>query len=117
MEWYLSYLQKYRPELFGLKKSDSISFLTADQKGAAPTLSVDAAEEWLKKETNALVIDLRGSLAFRGGHITRSINIAGEALEEMTEWGVPFARAKASLCLSRGRPIAQFRGALFGSRS
>jgi cysteine synthase/rhodanese-related sulfurtransferase len=92
VEWYLSYLQKYRPELFGLKKrAESLSNLTNTQKSEAPVISVDSAEAWLASQPYPLVVDLRGSLAFRGGHINRSINVPSETLEELTEWGVPFS--------------------------
>jgi cysteine synthase/rhodanese-related sulfurtransferase len=92
-EWYLSYFQKYRPELFGLtKKNESVNSISDEETALARRLSPDEAEQWLGDDPRPLVVDLRGSLAFKGGHISHSINIPGETLEEMTEWGIPISQ-------------------------
>jgi cysteine synthase/rhodanese-related sulfurtransferase len=92
VEWYLSYLQKARPELFGVTpRKDSIKALTKDEANKAPELSVEQASKWLQRAPKPLVVDMRGSLAFRAAHIPGSINIPGETMEDLAEWGVPFS--------------------------
>jgi cysteine synthase B len=50
-EWYLSYMQKYRPELFGMKKKDSaLAAIDEAQCQSAPSFEPDEAEKWLKEE-------------------------------------------------------------------
>lgn len=93
LEWYLSYLQKLRPELFGLgQRRESARTVSAEALAAAPQIEVAEAEGWLSAVPKSLVVDLRGSLAFKASHIPGSINISAEQLEEMSEWGVPFSQ-------------------------
>lgn len=97
VEWYLSFVQKYRPELFGLaRKTDSLSAFAGDGCSATQ-VGVDEAEHWLAKQSNALVVDLRGSLAFKGSHISNSVNMPAETLENLTDWGVPFSQDQSIL--------------------
>ncbi len=65
--------------------------VTAQEADAAKQLSLAEADEWLKEPARTLVVDLRGALAFKAGHIAGSINMPAETLEEMSEWGVPFS--------------------------
>lgn len=91
-EWYLSYLQKVRPELFGLaQKKDSIRTLTTEDYARAPEVSLEEAESWLDNTPKPMVVDMRGSLAFKTSRIPCSINIPGDALEEMADGGIPFS--------------------------
>jgi cysteine synthase/rhodanese-related sulfurtransferase len=99
VEWYLSYLQKHRPELFGItKKQAGIRTVTPEQIQAAPQVDVHQAENMLQ-DSNVLVIDLRGALAFKTARIAGSINIPPTALEEMCEQGVPFSAGKKVLLI------------------
>lgn len=96
-EWYLSYMQKYRPELFGMKKKDSaLAAIDEAQCQSAPSLDPDKAENWLKEE-NVLILDLRGSLAFKGSHIEGSVNIPQETFEELCSNGTPVAEGRKVL--------------------
>ncbi len=97
-EWYLSYMQKYRPELFGLtRKNSALTEISQERLQEAPAKSPDDAEAWLAQEDAPLVIDLRGSLAFKGSHIGGSINIPQESFEEICENGVPIAEGRKVL--------------------
>lgn len=97
VEWYLSYLQKHRPQLFGItRKQTGIKALSPQELNAAPQLDCDAAEKLLEKD-NVLVIDLRGALAFKAGHIRGAINIAPDAFEDACEQGVPVSSARKVL--------------------
>lgn len=97
VEWYLSYLQKYRPELFGIaRKRAGVRALTDEQIQAAPQLSADKVEA-LVKEPDVLTVDLRGPLAFKAARIPGSINIPPSSLEDMCEQGVPFSGSRKIL--------------------
>jgi cysteine synthase B len=92
VEWYLSYLQKIRPELFSLSvKADSVRALNQNDINAAPEVSVDEAEQWLNSTPQPFIIDMRGSLAFKASRIPGSINIPTDTLEDMSDMGVPFS--------------------------
>lgn len=93
VEWYLSYLQKYRPELFGLPvRKDTPRHLSEQDCATAPQVTVAQSKEWLSANPPCLVVDLRGSLAFKAGHIAGAINIPVEQLDEICEFGVPFSQ-------------------------
>lgn len=93
VEWYLSYLQKCRPELFGMAaKKDSPRALAEAEVAAAQEVSVHEAQEWLLRGGTPLVVDMRGALAFKASHIADSINISTDTLTELAENGVPFSR-------------------------
>lgn len=95
VEWYLSYLQKARPELFALTpRKDSVRALSAEEQNKAPQITVDEAQQWLSAQPQPLVVDMRGNLAYKAAHIPGSINIPAETLEEMSEWGVPFSQSQ-----------------------
>lgn len=92
IEWYLSYLQKYRPELFGLAvKADTVKAVSREAIENAPEIDVDALEALLEKGEKPVIIDMRGSLAFKASRIAGSLNIPADNLEDIADMGVPFA--------------------------
>jgi cysteine synthase B len=94
-EWYLSFLQKYRPQLFGLAaRKESARTVSEKDANAAPQLSLDEAAKWMETPSGLLVVDMRGSIGFKASHIPGSINMPQEMLEEMSEWGVPFSKGQ-----------------------
>jgi len=98
VEWYLSYVQKYRPELLGMtRKNESISSITDEDEKRAIEVDIDTAESLLSAQPGLVIVDLRGSLAFKGSHISNSINIPTDVLDEMTRWGTPFSRGQKIL--------------------
>jgi rhodanese-related sulfurtransferase len=91
-EWYLSFLQKHRPELFGLAlRKESVRTVSEQEVKAAPQLDVEQACIWLANRKGLIVVDLRGSIAFKASRIPGSINMPAEALEDQSEWGIPFS--------------------------
>jgi rhodanese-related sulfurtransferase len=91
-EWYLSFIQKHRPELFELaKRRESVRTVSDQDAKSAPQLSVEQATKLVNKQKNLLVVDLRGSLAFKSGRIPGSINMPALGLEDLSESGVPFS--------------------------
>jgi len=93
IEWYLSYLQKYRPELFGLAvKKDTVKAVTQAEIDSAPELDVDELETLLAGSGyRPVIVDMRGSLAFKASRIAGSINIPADNLEDIADMGVPFS--------------------------
>lgn len=96
VELYLSYLQKLRPELFGMKKRSGIATVSSEQIERAPQVDTDQAAALLERN-DVIVIDLRGALAFKAGRIAGAINIAPANFEAMCEQGVPFSGGKQVL--------------------
>lgn len=94
IEWYLSYLQKNRPELFGLSvKPDTVKAVTVEAVAAAPEVDVHQLEGMLAAGgvERPVVIDMRGALAFKASRIAGSLNIPADNLEDIADMGVPFA--------------------------
>ncbi|GAA1671278.1 hypothetical protein GCM10009765_20890 [Fodinicola feengrottensis] len=87
LEWYLSYVRKRRPEIFGLARRPSVRDLPPDV--VAPEIGVDALEQLLGSG-NAMLVDTRGSMAYRIGHIPGAVNIRDDRLDDMLADGVPF---------------------------
>ena len=55
---------------------------------------------WLSAHTSnppCLVIDLRGPIAYRAGHIPGSMNMPSEQLDENCQFGVPFSTSNRVL--------------------
>ncbi|HEY9755093.1 MAG TPA: pyridoxal-phosphate dependent enzyme [Oculatellaceae cyanobacterium] len=97
VEWYLSYLQKHRPSIFGItKKQVGLHAVTPAQIQAAPQVSADEAAT-LALDPAVTIVDLRGALAFKTARIAGAINIAPSLFEEMCEQGVPFSGKKKVL--------------------
>jgi cysteine synthase/rhodanese-related sulfurtransferase len=96
VEWYLSYLHKSRPEMFGVTRKTGVRTVTAEQVDAAPQVNVEEAHS-LTESSDTIVIDLRGPLAFKAGRIAGAINISVDHFEGMCEQGVPFSGGKKIL--------------------
>jgi cysteine synthase/rhodanese-related sulfurtransferase len=91
-EWYLSFLQKHRPELFELtKRKESVRTVSDHDAKSSSQLNVEEAAKWIANPKGLVIVDLRGSLAFKASHIPGSINMPAEGLEDLSEWGVPFS--------------------------
>ena len=117
MEWYLSYLQKHRPELFG-QSGRKAARQTPSEKELAEVeeVSVDEAEAWLKPGSDGrrpLIVDMRGGLAFKAGHLKDSVNIPQDNLDEMANWGTPFADNFKVLFVCPTGDVSKVYAALF----
>ena len=97
MEWYMSYIKKRRPEIFDLEiKRETIRTLTEEDMKYAKTIDVNNAEEWIEKN-NPIIIDLRGNLAYKNGHIANAINITDIFFEDLVDNGTPFSKENTVL--------------------
>lgn len=99
VEWYISYIQKRIPEIFDSGVSRlSVHSITSEDLEVVKAIPVKEASEWIESQ-NPIIIDLRGSFAYKTGHIKGSINITDSIFEEMIEHGVPFPKHKNVLLI------------------
>jgi pyridoxal-5'-phosphate-dependent protein, beta subunit len=97
MEWYMSYIKKRRPEIFDSEiKRETIRTLTEEDMKYAKTIDVNNVEEWIEKN-NPIIIDLRGNLAYKNGHIANAINITDIFFEDLVDNGTPFSKENSVL--------------------
>lgn len=97
MEWYMSYIKKRRPEIFDSEiKRETIRTLTEEDMKYAKTIDINNAEEWIEKN-NPIIIDLRGNLAYKNGHIANAINITDIFFEDLVYNGTPFSKENSVL--------------------
>ena len=97
MEWYMSYIKKRRPEIFDSEiKRETIRTLTEEDMKYAKTIDVNNAEEWIEKN-NPIIIDLRGNLAYKNGHIANAINITDIFFEDLVDNVTPFSKENSVL--------------------
>ena len=97
MECYMSYIKKRRPEIFDSEiKRETIRTLTEEDMKYAKTIDINNAEEWIEKN-NPIIIDLRGNLAYKNGHIANAINITDIFFEDLVDNGTPFSKENSVL--------------------
>jgi cysteine synthase B len=92
IEPYLSYIKKRRPELFG-RNSTRDAPPTAQELAAVPALAPDALAE-LDATARPIIVDTRGAMAYRIGHVPGALNIRDDQLDDMFVHGVPFPRSR-----------------------
>jgi cysteine synthase/rhodanese-related sulfurtransferase len=88
LESYLSYFRKRRPDLFG--RTTGLYRPTDDDLASVPQISPG---ELATRTGNMLVVDTRGGMAYRIGHVPGSINIRDDHLEDLLAQGSPFPPA------------------------
>ncbi len=89
LEWYLSYLRARRPDLFGLARRPALADLSAQELAAAPEVDVDRLDA-LRRRPDVLLVDTRGAMAYRIGHVPGAVNIRDDHLDDMLRDGIPF---------------------------
>ena len=89
LEPYLSYFRHHRPELFG--HTQQLYRPTESDLTAVPHLDPHHLAAQLE---TVLVIDTRGAMAYRIGHVPGSINIRDDQIEELLAQGSPFPPGK-----------------------
>ncbi|MCX4091672.1 pyridoxal-phosphate dependent enzyme [Nocardia sp. alder85J] len=92
LEPYLSYLRKRRPDLFG-RTATGVPAATAAELAAVPALSPDELET-LDATARPTVVDTRGAMAYRIGHVPGAVNIRDDQLDDMFAQGIPFPRSR-----------------------
>lgn len=89
-EGYISYIKKRKPEIFNNDvKKESIWNLKEEDQNYAKEIDSKDAIHWIE-DRQSLIIDLRGNLAYRNGHLKNSINILEHCFEDLTDNTIPF---------------------------
>ncbi|WP_433733841.1 pyridoxal-phosphate dependent enzyme [Nocardia sp. CA-129566] len=91
LEPYLSYLKKRRPELFD--RADRRPAPSAADLAATPALTPHELAE-LDRTDRPTIVDTRGAMAYRIGHVPGAINIRDDQLDDMFTHGIPFPRSR-----------------------
>jgi len=93
MEWYLSYIKKYRPDVFDLdadKVGAFARFYPEAQDTETCTIAPENLDAWRNKNT-PLIIDMRTPTSLKVLRFDGSMNIPETTLEDMLEKNQPFA--------------------------
>jgi cysteine synthase B len=93
IEWYLSYLRTRRPDLFGQAHRPSAADLDDETVAGAPQITVPQLAATLQ-DPQQLLIDVRGALAYRIGHVPGSVNIRDDVLDDLLRQGDPFPASR-----------------------
>lgn len=112
IEWYISYLEKRIPELFGQKIGITLSDLS--EKDLDSVIEIKPNKLKRLMNSGAILIDTRGNMAYKMGHIPHAINIRDDILLELTSAdNLPFSK-KSQIVLSctRGNKSRQFAALL-----
>ncbi|MEV6426717.1 pyridoxal-phosphate dependent enzyme [Nocardia sp. NPDC051463] len=91
LEPYLSYIKKRRPHLFD--RTERRPQPTATDLAATPALSPDELTD-LDRTARPTIVDTRGAMAYRIGHVPGAINIRDDQLDDMFTHGIPFPRSR-----------------------
>ncbi|MFR9749455.1 pyridoxal-phosphate dependent enzyme [Nocardia sp. 004] len=91
LEPYLSYIKKRRPDLFG--RAGRGTEPSTAELAATPSLSPEQLAE-LDRTDRPTIVDTRGAMAYRIGHVPGALNIRDDQLEDMFDHGIPFPRSR-----------------------
>lgn len=97
-EWYLSYIEKRRPDLFDESAIlDTVKTLKKEEiEEFSKVIEIEDVKEFID-ENYPLIIDLRGNLAYKNSHIKGAINITDTYFEDIIDNGVPFSKSNIVL--------------------
>ncbi|MBF6427795.1 pyridoxal-phosphate dependent enzyme [Nocardia cyriacigeorgica] len=91
IEPYLSYIKKRRPDLFGGTNRRQVP--TAQELAAVPGLTPTELAE-LNRTESPVLVDTRGAMAYRIGHVPGSLNIPDDHLTDLLTHGTPFPASR-----------------------
>jgi len=94
LEPYLTYIKKYRPEIFSTSTTSrkTVFSQTDHEISQGQTLTAETLHKRLNE--NPFLIDIRSAYAFKVGHIQGSINIRDELFAIMLEEGTAFPKER-----------------------
>ncbi|MFI5719103.1 pyridoxal-phosphate dependent enzyme [Nocardia sp. NPDC051750] len=90
LEPYLSYIKQRRPELFG---RETRAATPGPAEVAAAAVLDPAGLAVLVDTQRPIIVDTRGAMAYRVGHIPGAVNIPDDRLTDLFAHGTPFSRA------------------------
>ena len=107
LEPYLTYIKKYRPELFSTRTTsrETVFSQSAAEVAEGPTLTAAALND--RMSDNPFLIDIRSAFAFKVGHIEGSINIRDELFAIMLEEGTVFPKERPIVVVCSVGDISQ----------
>ncbi|WP_280232844.1 pyridoxal-phosphate dependent enzyme [Nocardia cyriacigeorgica] len=91
IEPYLSYFKKRRPDLFGGVHRRYVP--TPAELTAAPVLTPTELGE-LDRTEHPVLVDTRGAMAYRIGHVPGSLNLPDDQLGDLLTHGTPFSTSR-----------------------
>jgi len=89
IEPYISYIERYAPEILHVEKRHILSEITIEEVVDAPELTF---AEFAKNAQDFLVIDIRSRRAFEMFHLPNSINIPEDEIETFFEASIPLSK-------------------------
>lgn len=102
MEWYLSYIRKYAPQVFEdnsvTRATDYANYYPFDIKANQIEVPVEHLTTWIS-ESDPLIIDTRNTTSFRISHIDGAMNIPEKEFEGLLEKTQPFSPNKPVLLI------------------
>lgn len=92
MEWYISYIKKYRPDLFNPKSSaedNYTNFYPSPDATSHCQINPENLDLWLDQQ-KPIIIDMRSPASLKVFNVDGAINIPEKTLEDMIEKTQPF---------------------------
>lgn len=97
MEWYISYIKKYRPDLFEANTEGTYTTFAVDEAATQKyQVSAPNLDLWVKQQ-NPLIIDMRSAASMKVVRVDGAMNIPEQTLEAMLEKNQPFPEGKKVL--------------------
>jgi cysteine synthase B len=97
IEWYISYIKKYRPDIFGLDENKSVMTYFVDQDMANKCHIMPAnLQTWIDQQ-QPIIIDMRTPASLKVFGFKGAINIPEKTLEDLIEKQQPFPKNKKVL--------------------
>ena len=97
MEWYISYIKKYRPDIFGLNENKSIMAYSVQPDCANQCQIVPQNLKIWIDQHQPIIIDMRTPASLKILNFDGAINIPEKSLEDMIEKQQPFPTGKKVL--------------------
>ncbi|MCX7997075.1 MAG: pyridoxal-phosphate dependent enzyme [Patescibacteria group bacterium] len=117
VEPYMSYIKKFRPELYSQATTTrkTVHSQTPEEVATAPRIDAQSLSALIASK-DALVIDIRGHFAFSIGHIPSSLNILDETFTQIVEEGKTLPQDKKIVVVCRiGDISAKYASYLAGN--
>jgi len=80
-EWYVSYVKKRRPDVFGQAVVSSWKDDLKDDESVS--IDAESLNKMLESDKETMLVDIRNQFAFRASHVHRSINLPYEYIDDM----------------------------------
>ena len=97
MEWYVSYIKKFRPDIFGLDDDKSVmAYFVNPQRADQCRIAPDNIMPWIDQQS-PLIIDMRTPASLKILNFDGAMNIPEKTLEDMIEKNQPFPAGKKVL--------------------